>query len=87
LHLHGSANGGNGGKDFFWETCFVFGLLLNACMFLVGGCFSVALFGGLLLCVYDMWLGLWLGLSAGPGGGFCLPFVCMEKFLLELVVV
>jgi hypothetical protein len=48
----------------------VFGLLLNACMFLVGVCFSVALFGGLLLCVYDMWLGLWLGLSAGPGGGF-----------------
>jgi hypothetical protein len=65
--------------------CLVFCSML-AC-FLLGVAFSVALFGGLLLCVYDMWLGLWLGLSAGPGGGFCLPFVCMEKFLLELVVV
>ena len=78
------------GKDDFSSgklaLCLVF-YCSNACTFLVGGCFSVALIGGLLLCVYDMWLGLWLGLSAGPGGGFCLPFVCMEKFLLALVVV
>ena len=65
------ANGVTGEEDFFWETLFAFGLLLDACMFLWGFAFSVASSGGF-YCVYDMWLGVGLLLGLCSWWRICL---------------